>query len=334
MPIKKLKLEKIVVTAGTDVRSEISEATVTEYGEAAHKKAKLPPLVVFDTKDDGLLLADGFHRYFGFERQGIKEWDCDIREGTRADAIKFALGCNTTHGLRRSNDDKRHSVMIALKEFSKLSNRMVAQLCLVDDHTVAEVREEMEEKTERQKLLEEEQAGAEIRTSNDEITEETQDSPPPRRQGADGKSYKVPPRKSIPTEPKKPDTMDATGIQVPEEIVPYWDSTFAESQRLLNLTSEARTRLKRAQDINEPAFREVDLTDAIAKLDQVYADLKRMKPYAVCPDCNGIPSGGANGFQKKGVLGGCGTCKGRGFVSEFYWKTFVPAEKKQVTGRA
>ena len=334
MPIKKIKLEKLVITAGTDVRSEICEATVLEYGEAAHKKSKFPPLVVFDTKDDGLLLADGFHRYFGFERQGIKEWDCDIRDGTRADAIKFALGCNTTHGLRRSNADKRHSVLIAFKEFSKLSNRAIAEVCAVSSTLVDEIRGEIEEKTEREKLLEEEGQVQAACTSNAETPEKEASLPPPRREGKDGKSYVVPPRKSAPAEPKKPNTMDATGIQVPEEITTYWDSTFAEAQRLLNLTSETRTRLKRAQDTKEPAFCEVDLTDAIAKLDQVYADLKRMKPYAVCPDCNGIPSGGANGFQKKGTPGGCGTCKGRGFVSEFYWKTFVPAEKKEITGRA
>ena len=212
--------------------------------------------------------------------------------------------------------------MIALKEFPKLTNRALAETCAVSHEFVSNVRAEIEEKTERENLIESEEQVATVANSKSENPNESQDLPPPRREGKDGKSYPVPPRKSAPQEPKKPETMDATGIQVPEEIVTYWDSTFTEAQRLLNLTSETRTRLKRAQDTNEPAFREVDLTDAIAKLDQVYADLKRMKPYAVCPDCNGT--------QTKG----CPTCKGRGFVSEFYWKTFVPAEKKEITGRA
>ena len=158
MAIKKLKLEKLIIDAGTDVRSEISEATVEEYGQSARAKDKLPPLTVYDTKD-GLLLADGFHRYFGFERQGIKEYECDVIKGTREDAIKFALGCNTKHGLRRSNADKRHAVLIALKEFPQLSSRAIATLCLVSNMLVDEIRKEVEEKTEREKLAEEDSAG-------------------------------------------------------------------------------------------------------------------------------------------------------------------------------
>ena len=340
MPIKKLKLETLVIDAGTDVRSEINDDTVSEYGLAAKNKAKLPPLVVFDTKD-GLLLADGFHRYFGFERQGIKEYDCDVRKGTREDAIKYALGCNTTHGLRRTNADKRNSCVIALKEFPKLSNRALAEICAVHHDLVADVREQVEEKTEREILKESSGQVAESANSND--VSDSKSGPPPRREGADGKSYPVPPRKTsaIPARPEKPvETLDATGIPVPEEIVPFWDATFSEAQRLITLTSEIRVRIKRAQETNEPAFREVDHTDILAKLDQVYADLKRAKPYAVCPSCNGVmthknqTTAKASGSRIATSGETCGTCKGRGFVSEHFWKTCVPEETKAITGRA
>lgn len=322
MPIKKLKLETLVIDAGTDVRSEISEDTVTEYGLAAKQKAKLPPLVVFDTPQ-GLLLADGFHRYFGFEKHGIKEYECDVRKGTREDAIKYALGCNTTHGLRRTNADKRNSCVIALNEFPNLSNRAIAEICAVHHDLVADARSQIEEKTEREKLQEAESQVAESANSNS--ASPSQSAPPPRREGKDGKNYTVPPRKpaAAPTRPEKPiETLDATGIPVPEEIVPFWDSTFSEAQRLLTLASEMRVRIKRAQETNEPAFRECDHTDILAHLDQVYADLKRAKPYAVCPSCNGI------------TTKNCKTCKGRGFVSEHFWNTCIPEETKKVTGRA
>ena len=58
--IKKIKLALLVVDAGTDTRAEIDEATVIEYGEDAKAKQELPPLVVFDTGENGLVLADGF----------------------------------------------------------------------------------------------------------------------------------------------------------------------------------------------------------------------------------------------------------------------------------
>lgn len=310
MPIKKLKLETLVIDAGTDVRSEINEDTVNEYGLAAKNKAKLPPLIVYDTKD-GLLLADGFHRYFGFERQGIKEYDCDVRKGTREDAIKYALGCNTTHGLRRTNADKQQAADIAVREFPDSSDSSLAEMCGVHRNLIADARRRQ---------------AAKLAPCQAETPSKSQVSaPPPRRTGKDGKAYSVPPRKpsAVPAHPEKPvETLDATGIPVPEEIVPFWDATFSEAQRLLTLASEMRVRIKRAQDSNEPAFRECDHTDILAHLDQVYADLKRAKPYAVCPSCNGI------------TTKGCKTCKGRGFVSEHFWNTCIPDETKQVTGRA
>lgn len=330
MPIKKIKLETIIIDAGTDVRNEINEDTVNEYGQHAREKAKLPPLIVFDSPD-GLLLADGFHRYFGFERQGIKEYECEIRKGSRADAIKFALGCNTTHGLRRTNADKRNAVVIALKEFPSLSNRSIREMCNVSLDLVGDVRRDIEAAEDNKPKVE---SG-----SGDE--NEPQQTPPPRKiQGKDGKTYssKIPPRKQEHAQPQKNNTMDATGIQVPEEVVDYWDMSFAESQRLLNFISEIRTRIKAAQDRNEPMFREVDHTDCVAKLDQVYAEVKRVKPYAVCPECNGVMR--YAGKLKSKATGEaladtpCPSCKGRGFVSEFFWKNCVAEQKKKVTGRA
>ena len=324
MPIKKTKLEKLIIDAGTDVRNEISESVVEEYSEAITNKAKFPALIVFESSD-GLVLADGFHRYFAFERQGVKEYDCDIRNGTKTDALKFALGSNTTHGYRRTNADKRNAVMIALREFSKLSNRAVADLCFIHRSTVDEIQSrKMEQKTERGKSrkVRKQTRVAESAPSNAEKPAKA--TTPPRVTGKDGKSY--PARITARPEPEKPKTMDATGIPVPEEIIPQWDAALDEANRLLNMTSEIRMRLKRAQDSNEPIFREIDHADCIAKLDQVYADLKRAKPYAVCPDSNGIPAGGATAYSKS-------LCKGRGYISEFAWTTLVPAEKKKIAGR-
>lgn len=40
-----------------------------------------------------------------------------------------ALSANATHGLKRSNSDKRRCVEIALKEWPKLSARRIAEMC-------------------------------------------------------------------------------------------------------------------------------------------------------------------------------------------------------------
>ena len=55
----------------------------------------------------------------------------------------FSLGVNATHGLRRSNADKRKAVMTLLEdsEWSQWSNREVARRCGVNEKTVRNLRE-------------------------------------------------------------------------------------------------------------------------------------------------------------------------------------------------
>ena len=65
---------------------------------------------------------------------------CDVRKGTRLDALKFSLGANQSNGLRRTNADKRHCVELALAEFPKLSDRAIAGMCGVYHQLVADVR--------------------------------------------------------------------------------------------------------------------------------------------------------------------------------------------------
>ena len=114
--------------------------------------------------------------------------------------------------------------------------------------------------------------------------------------------------------------LDATGLEVPPECLPLWQR-IPEAQAMLSNISTLRGSLRTAQTESDPLFVEVDFTGCLANLNQVYVDLQRAKPYAVCPTCAGLESKG------------CLTCKGRGFVSEFYWRNCVPEETKQLTGR-
>lgn len=40
----------------------------------------------------------------------------DIRQGTRRDAVLFSVGANASHGLRRTNEDKRRAVTVLLSD--------------------------------------------------------------------------------------------------------------------------------------------------------------------------------------------------------------------------
>jgi hypothetical protein len=107
---------------------------------------------------------------------------------------------------------------------------------------------------------------------------------------------------------------DEFDIEVPVECVDLWQKG-GFARELLGLASTLKASLIKAQENKDLLFIEVDLTDNIAKLNQIQLDMKRAIPYAVCPDC-------------QGVIGKCNTCKGRGFISKFYWDTFIPEEKK------
>jgi ParB-like nuclease domain len=127
---------------GTQSRVKIDEATVAEYAEAMSDETRpFPPVSVFYDGTD-YWLADGFHRLAAWERIGRSDIPVNIRPGDRRRAILCSVVANTLHGLRRSNEDKRHSILMLLEddEWSKWSNREIAHKCAVSDHLVAEVR--------------------------------------------------------------------------------------------------------------------------------------------------------------------------------------------------
>ncbi|HNX25799.1 MAG TPA: hypothetical protein PKK48_00155 [Phycisphaerae bacterium] len=130
-------LEKFRLDGGTQARLKIEDDVVMEYAEAMQRGDTFPPVIAFD---DGnrLWLADGFHRYSACKLIGKSAIATDRRNGTQRDAILYSLGANASHGLRRSNADKRRAVETMLKDtqWSQWSSREIARRCGVDEKTV------------------------------------------------------------------------------------------------------------------------------------------------------------------------------------------------------
>lgn len=122
-------------------RVELNEATIAEYTEGVRASAEFPPVVTFF---DGasFWLADGFHRFHAHRNAMAMEIQSDIRTGNARDAILYSVGANATHGLRRTNDDKRRAVQTMLDdaEWSTWSDRDIAKQCGVSHPFVAAVR--------------------------------------------------------------------------------------------------------------------------------------------------------------------------------------------------
>lgn len=142
--MSQVNIADIRVNGGTQSRAGINRETVAEYAEAMQGGAVFPPLVVFH---DGASywLADGFHRYHAYAQINAHDVPADVRQGSQRDAILFSVGANASHGLRRTNDDKRRAVMVLLNdpEWSKWSARDIGRQCGVSHDFAARLKREV-----------------------------------------------------------------------------------------------------------------------------------------------------------------------------------------------
>ena len=96
-------------------REKLDQEVIKEYAEAIVRGDQFPPIVVFS---DGISswVADGFHRVEATKKAGLGVIKAEIRSGGKRDAVFYAIGANASHGLRRTNADKRRAVELLLKD--------------------------------------------------------------------------------------------------------------------------------------------------------------------------------------------------------------------------
>ena len=137
-------ISEIIIDSTIQTRVRINDAIVKEYAAELMVGTTFPPVVIFD---DGSkkYLADGFHRLAAAKQVGRDRFAVDIRQGRKQDALLHSLKANAEHGLRRTNEDKRHAVELLLDEFeySDASDREIAQLCAVTHPFVAKIRADL-----------------------------------------------------------------------------------------------------------------------------------------------------------------------------------------------
>lgn len=142
--VQELPLGSIRTDGGTQCRVELDEATIESYAALLVDGAEFPPLVVFWDGAD-YWLADGFHRWHAFDRALCSHAPCEVHEGNKRAALLFAAGANSHHGLRRTNLDKRKSVLMLLRDpdWFRQSDRWIAETCGVSHTFVATLRQEL-----------------------------------------------------------------------------------------------------------------------------------------------------------------------------------------------
>lgn len=123
-------------------RVSMDNTTLEEYTTAMRNGEDFPPVIVYY---DGTKywLSDGWHRVEAAILAGRTDINAEIRTGSYEDALKHSLSANSTHGLKRSQADKKRAIINALNAFPLESNREIARIVHVDDKTVGKYREEL-----------------------------------------------------------------------------------------------------------------------------------------------------------------------------------------------
>lgn len=115
--------------------------------------------------------------------------------------------------------------------------------------------------------------------------------------------------------------LDKTGYVIPEQILEDWNRATDTGKKWLQSVSTLRSELKTSFEEEDLILAEITNT-TIADLNNAYTSIKCIVPYAVCTSCQGVQ-------RKK-----CALCKRRGFLSEFAWRSYVPAEDKKMREQA
>jgi len=138
---KQLNIDQLRIDGDIQPREELDQDTVSEYADRMKNGDKFPPMLAFHDGSD-YWLVDGFHRFAAYARNDTHVVFAEVRNGTKRDAALAAVECNATHGKRRSNADKRRSVMRLLEdaEWGQWSDREIARRCGVSYMTVSRMR--------------------------------------------------------------------------------------------------------------------------------------------------------------------------------------------------
>ena len=140
-----IKLSDIEVDDEIQQRINISNPTVNDYAEMIEGGYEFPPLIVYRDSDGNNLLADGFHRFKAYEKAKEDTAPCEVREGTREDAMFYAA-TDANKGdrpLPRTQQDKRRAVETVLTLRPTWTSRQIGDAVDVSHTFVNSVKEDL-----------------------------------------------------------------------------------------------------------------------------------------------------------------------------------------------
>jgi len=160
--VNSVSLASIVIDTRFQIRAAMDESVVADYFDAIRQEGRwpFPPIEIVSQ-----FLVDGFHRIKAVRRViAAADTSADLRKALQnipckrlaVDlaiddvpdlALQHALAANQTHGLRRSNADKRRAVELALDRWPSKSDREIATMTGTSHPFVGRVRGELKLET-------------------------------------------------------------------------------------------------------------------------------------------------------------------------------------------
>jgi ParB-like chromosome segregation protein Spo0J len=101
-----LKVADLLATLTRDQELHLDPQQVERY---RHSIDRLPPLVVFDTRE-GPLLADGHHRLAAASAEGKETIEAEVRNGSRQDALAYAVAVGAAQRGLPAEDARRRTL--------------------------------------------------------------------------------------------------------------------------------------------------------------------------------------------------------------------------------
>lgn len=292
-----IAISRIIVNQGTQIRARINQEVVAEYAELIKAKHTMPAL---DVVSDGKLiwLVDGFHRLKAAVAEEFQRIRVVITTGTLRDAVLQACMSNHSHGLRRTNEDKRRCVFAVLndEEWRNKPNTWIGEKCGVSSMYIGNMREKwlkLQMPTKDEAHLKDSVRTSEGRMKIGQVHK--------NRAKREAEALRKP-------EPMK----DKVGRALTEA---HLKAAFAESYVFDDVVLLLNEVLRTIKDLAErPIGTYLPLEAIEVDVKNIRTGVKWSAPYAVCPYCHG------HGTD-------CKACKGLGWANRAVYEA-APGEMK------
>lgn len=138
--VQTVMLERIKVDAAIQPRKRPNADRITQFAEALLEGAEFRPMVAFWDGDE-LWLSDGFHRHAAAHRVQLVTFPVEVREGTRRDAMLYAIEANCAHGALLTPAERRDAV-VTIYQVGETNQEVIGRLVGLTQGRIAQILSE------------------------------------------------------------------------------------------------------------------------------------------------------------------------------------------------